>query len=266
MPGVTVTPETGESRDERVAVVTGGASGIGRAIVARLAAAGARVTVVDVAAESGAALVEELPGLEFACLDLARPADCRAAVSGVLEREGRLDVLVHSAGVQHVAPIAEFPEEAWDRILAINLSAAFHLAKAAMPGMLARGYGRILNISSMLGVFGAPYKPAYVAAKHGLNGLSKEIALEGAGHDVTCNALCPAYVRTPLVEKQIAAQAAAHGISEAEVVEKVMINEPAIKRLLEPDEVAGMAIYLLSAEASFMTGSIVNFDGGWSAA
>jgi 3-hydroxybutyrate dehydrogenase len=224
------------------------------------------VTVVDIDDEGGAAVAAENAGSEFACLDVAKPEDCRAAVTGVLEREGRLDALVHSAGVQHVAPIAEFPDEAWDRILAVNLSAAFHLSKAAMSGMLAAGYGRILNISSMLGVYAAPYKPAYVAAKHGLNGLTKEIALEGADRGVTCNALCPAYVRTPLVERQIAAQASAHGISEQEVVEKVMINEPAIKRLLEPEEVAALAMYLLSDEASFMTGSIVRFDGGWSAA
>jgi 3-hydroxybutyrate dehydrogenase len=250
---------------QRVALVTGGASGIGRAISERLVASGARVTIADLDVGAAAAFAAELDGVSFVRCDVGDPGDCRAAVAGVEEREGRLDILISNAGVQHVAPITEFPEEHWDRILAVILSAAFHLAKAALPGMYERSYGRILNVSSMLGLYAAPYKPAYVAAKHGLNGLSKEIALEAAGRGVTCNALCPAYVRTPLVERQIAAQAEAHGISEADVVERVMISEPAIKRLLEPDEVAAMAMYLLSDDASFVTGSTVRLDGGWSA-
>jgi 3-hydroxybutyrate dehydrogenase len=251
--------------EERVALVTGGASGIGRAITQRLTAAGVRVTVADLDSDGAGALAAELDTVSVVRCDVASPADCRTAVADVLEREGRLDILVSNAGLQHVAPITEFPEEQWDRILAVILSAAFHLAKAALPGMYERSYGRILNVSSMLGIYAAPYKPAYVAAKHGLNGLTKEIALEAAPHGVTCNALCPAYVRTPLVEKQIAAQAQTHGISEEQVVEQVMINEPAIKRLLEPDEVAAMAMYLVSDDASFVTGSMVRLDGGWSA-
>jgi 3-hydroxybutyrate dehydrogenase len=249
----------------RVALVTGGASGIGRAITERLAATGVRVTIADLDADGAATLAADLDGVDVLRCDVGDPADCRAAVAAVQERHGRLDILINNAGVQHVAPITEFPEEQWDRILAVILSAAFHLSKAALPGMYSRNYGRILNVSSMLGLYGAPYKPAYVAAKHGLNGLSKEIALEAAGRGVTCNALCPAYVRTPLVERQIAAQAQAHGISEDQVIEQVMINEPAIKRLLEPDEVAAMAMYVISDEASFMTGSMVRLDGGWSA-
>jgi len=241
--------------------VTGGASGIGRAISERLAATGVRVTIADIDLDAAAAVA----GAAATRCDVADPAQCRAAVAGVQEREGRLDILVSNAGVQHVAPITEFPEAEWDHILAVNLSASFHLAKAALPGMYARSYGRIVNISSMLGLYAAPFKPAYVAAKHGLNGLTKEIALEAACHGVTCNALCPAYVRTPLVEMQIAAQAKTHGITQEQVVEQVMIKEPVIKRLLDPSEVAGMAMYLVSDEASFVTGSTMTLDGGWSA-
>jgi 3-hydroxybutyrate dehydrogenase len=259
------TPSGTPTPARRVALVTGGASGIGRAITERLAASGARVTIADLDTDGAAAVAADLEGVSVVPCDVARPSDCRAAVAAVQEREGRLDILISNAGVQHVAPITEFPDEQWDRIVAVILSAAFHLAKAALPGMYARSYGRIVNISSMLGVYAAPYKPAYVAAKHGLNGLTKEIALEAASRGVTCNSLCPAYVRTPLVERQIAAQAQTHGISEEEVVEQVMISEPAIKRLLEPDEVAAMAMYMVSDEASFLTGSVMRLDGGWSA-
>jgi 3-hydroxybutyrate dehydrogenase len=253
------------SLEGRSALVTGGASGIGRAIAGRLAAAGASVTIADLDLDAARAAAGEVGAAEATLCDVGEADACRAAVAGVHERDGRLDILVSNAGLQHVAPIVEFPEERWDRILAVILSAAFHLSKAALPRMYAEGYGRIVNVSSMLGLYAAPFKPAYVAAKHGLNGLTKEIALEAAGRGVTCNALCPAYVRTPLVERQIAAQAKAHGISEAEVVEKVMIREPAIKRMLEPSEVAAAAMYLVSDEASFMTGGTLQLDGGWSA-
>jgi len=249
----------------RVALVTGGASGIGRAITERFVSAGANVTVADVDIGRATEFAADWDGVNAFGCDVGDPADCRAAVSVIEEREGRLDILVSNAGLQHVAPITEFPQERWDRILAVILSAAFHLAKAALPGMYASGYGRIVNVSSMLGLYAAPYKPAYVAAKHGLNGLTKEIALESAGRGVTCNAVCPAYVRTPLVEKQIAAQALAHGISEEEVLEQVMVSEPAIKRLLEPAEVAAAVMYIVSEEASFMTGGMLRLDGGWSA-
>lgn len=175
------------------------------------------------------------------------------------------DVLVNNAGLQHVAPIEEFPPEIFAYILRVMVEAPFRLTRRVLPGMYARNWGRIVNISSVHGMRASPYKSAYVTAKHALEGLSKVIALEGAAHGVTSNCVCPAYVRTPLVENQIAAQAAVHGISEDEVVENVMLAPAAIKRLMEPEEVAECVAYLCSPAASFITGASITLDGGWTA-
>lgn len=175
------------------------------------------------------------------------------------------DIVVNNAGLQHVAPLEEFPPERFDQILAVMLEAPFRLVRAALPGMYERGWGRVVNISSVHGLRASPFKSAYVAAKHGLEGLSKVMALEGGPRGVTSNCICPAYVRTPLVEGQIADQARRHGIGEDEVVEQVMLTEPAIKRLIEPEEVADMAAYLCSDAASFVNGASITMDGGWSA-
>jgi 3-hydroxybutyrate dehydrogenase len=240
----------------RTALVTGAASGIGLACAARLAAAGAAVLAVDrdeavkevAAGFGGAALVADLSDLDaLERLDIAA------------------DILVNNAGVQHVAPVHEFPPETFALILRLMLEAPFRLARRCLPGMYAAGWGRIVNISSVHGVRASPYKSAYVAAKHGLEGLSKVLALEGAPHGVTSNCVSPAYVRTPLVERQVAAQAAAHGIGEDEVVEQVMLAPAAVKRLIEPEEVAELVAYLCAAEASFITGTSIMMDGGWSA-
>jgi 3-hydroxybutyrate dehydrogenase len=241
----------------RTAVVTGGASGIGRACARRLAAAGAHVLVLDreeaaakeVAAETGGQAL----AVDLADLDAIDRLDLDA------------DVLVNNAGVQHVAPVEAFPPEQFSLIVRLMLEAPFRLARACLPGMYTRGWGRIVNISSVHGLRASPYKSAYVAAKHGLEGLSKVLALEGAARGVTSNCVCPAYVRTPLVERQIAAQAAQHGIPEHEVVEKVMLEPAAIKRLIEPAEVAEAVAYLCAPEASFITGTSILLDGGWSA-
>lgn len=251
--------------EDRVGLVTGAASGIGRAIALALAAEGAEVYFADVDAAGATAAAAACARGRALRLDVADAEACRAAVAEVEQRSGRLDLLVNNAGLQHVAPTHEFPDERWDRLIAVILSGPFHLIKAALPGMYERRFGRILNITSMLGLYGAPYKPAYAAAKHGLHGLTKVVALEGAPHNVTCNALCPAYVRTPLVERQIADQARSHGIPESEVIERVMLAEPAIKRLLEPEEVARAALFVLSEDAAFMTGAELRFDGGYSA-
>jgi 3-hydroxybutyrate dehydrogenase len=241
----------------RAAVVTGGASGIGRACARRLAAAGASVLVLDRDEAAAKEVADEIGGQALA-VDLAD-------LDAIDRLDLDTDVLVNNAGVQHVAPVEEFPPEMFSLIVRLMLEAPFRLARRCLPGMYARGWGRIVNISSVHGVRASPYKSAYVAAKHGLEGLSKVLALEGAARGVTSNCVCPAYVRTPLVERQIAAQAAQHGIPEHEVVERVMLEPAAIKRLIEPAEVAEAVAYLCTPEASFMTGASILMDGGWSA-
>jgi len=175
------------------------------------------------------------------------------------------DIVVNNAGLQHVAAIEEFPPERFSLILRIMLEAPFRILQKALPGMYERGWGRVINVSSVHGLRASPYKSAYVSAKHGLEGLSKTVALEGGPKGVTSNCVNPAYVRTPLVEKQIADQARTHGIPEDEVIEKIMLTEPAIKRLIEPEEVAELAAFLCSKEASFINGASIVMDGGWTA-
>ena len=242
----------------REVVVTGGASGIGAACARRLANAGARVVVVDLDLHGAASLAESIGG-QAVQADLSR-ADFDAATLA-----GNADVLINNAGLQHVAPVAEFPLERFRTILAVMLEAPFRLIQAALPHMYAQGFGRIVNISSVHGLRASPFKSAYVAAKHGLEGLSKVVALEGAPHGVTSNTVCPAYVRTPLVEGQIAEQARAHGLPPERVVTDVMLAEPAIKRLIEPAEVAELVHYLCSPHAAFATGASWVLDGGWTA-
>ncbi|HLI70376.1 MAG TPA: 3-hydroxybutyrate dehydrogenase, partial [Ktedonobacteraceae bacterium] len=191
----------------KVAIVTGAASGIGLAIAQDFARQGIRVTVSDIDVERGKAAVAELPGARFQAADMTSSADIQSLVNGTIEAEGRVDILVNNAGIQYVASIVEFPEEKWRQIIEMMLTAPFLLTKAVLPGMYARGWGRIINISSVHGLRASAFKAAYVAAKHGIIGLTRVTALEGAEHGVTCNAICPSYVRTALVEKQIAAQA-----------------------------------------------------------
>lgn len=244
----------------RRALVTGAASGIGSACARHLAAAGAEVTVLDRDADGAAAVADEVGGRPLVC-DLADAAAVDALGASGLEA----DILVNNAGLQHVAPVEEFPPERFDLILAVMLAAPFRLARALLPGMYQRGWGRLVHVSSVHGLRASPYKSAYVAAKHGLEGLSKVLALEGGPHRVTSNCVCPAYVRTPLVEGQIADQARRHGIGEDEVIEQVMLTEPVIKRLLEPQEVAAAVGYLCSEAAAFVTGASLTLDGGWTA-
>ena len=194
---------------------------------------------------------------------IGRACALRLAAAGELPEQA--DVLVNNAGLQHVAPLPDFPAERFAHIQRVMVEAPFRLVRRVLPHMYERGWGRVVNISSVHGLVASPYKAAYVTAKHGLEGLSKVVALEGAAQGVTSNCVNPAYVRTPLVEGQIADQARIHGISEAEVVEKVMLTEPAIKRLLEPDEVADAVLFLCSDAAAFVNGTSLVLDGGWTA-
>lgn len=251
--------------DGRAALVTGAASGIGLAIARALGAAGAHVTLCDIDTAAGEAAAVEIAGARFLAADLAASGECQRLVAETLAAAGRVDILVNNAGIQYVAPITEFPETRWRLILDIMLTAPFLLTQAVLPGMYAQRWGRIINMASVHALRASPFKAAYVAAKHGLLGLTRVTALEAATYGVTCNAICPSYVRTALVEKQIADQARIHNIPESEVVEKIMAAEAPIHRLLEPEEVATYALFLCSDAASGITGSAQSIDGGWTA-
>jgi len=238
----------------RSALVTGAASGIGRACAERLARAGAAVTVLDLNGDAAKEVAGEIGG-EAMQADLS---DYEVLDSMNIEA----DVVVNNAGLQHVAAVEDFPPERFSMILRVMLEAPFRIVRSALPGMYEKGWGRVINISSVHGLRASPFKAGYISAKHGLEGFSKVVALEGGPHGVTSNTICPAYVRTPLVEGQIADQARIRGIPENEVIEKVMLTGPAIKRLIEPEEVAEVAAFLCAPEASFINGASLTMDGG----
>jgi len=239
------------SPTERVAIVTGAAGGIGRAVTSRLEAVGWRVLGVDLRG-----------GFEA---DLTTREGNRAAVDAALERYGRLDAIVANAGFQHVAPVVDFPEDSWDALLALLLTSPFLLAKYGWEALRESGDGRFLAIASVHGLVASPFKAGYVAAKHGVLGLVKTLALEGADAGIAVSAICPAYVRTPLVESQIADQARAHGLSEEQVLEDVILAPQAVKRFIEPEEVAEVAAFLLGPAGRNFTGAPVVLDLGWTA-
>lgn len=241
----------------RRALVTGGGSGIGAAVSRRLAAAGAMVVIADIDEERAANVATDIGG-ETWQIDLSE-------VGSLTELTLDVDVLVNNAGIQHVARLEEFPPERFAFIVRLMLEAPFLLIRAALPAMYERGWGRIVNISSAHGLRASAYKAAYVAAKHGLEGLSKVVALEGAPHGVTSNCINPGYVRTPLVEAQVADQARVHGLPAEKVISDVLLANSAVKRLIEPEEVAEAAAYLCTPAAASITGSNLVLDGGWSA-
>ena len=248
---------------DRTALVTGAASGIGRAIARALAGSGVRVIVSDLS-DSGREAAEEIGG-DFLQADLASMDEAAALGERAIELRGGVDILVNNAGFQKMAAVEDYDDRLWARFLQVMLVAPFQLTKRLLPGMKERQWGRIINISSIHGLVASPYKSAYISAKHGLIGLTKTVALEAGTHGVTVNAICPGFVRTPLVEGQIASQAAANGIPEDEVVEKIMMEPAAIKRLIEPEEVASLALFLASDDARSVTGSAYSIDAGWTA-
>ncbi len=247
----------------KVAIVTGAASGLGKAIAERLAADGANVVVADIS-DKGAEVAQAIGGI-FVKGDSAQRADCKALADAALAKYGTVHILVNNAGFQHVSTIEDFPEDMWEKMQAVMLTAPFLLTRYCWPAMRKQQWGRIVNISSIHGLIASPNKAGYIAAKHGLVGLTKTAALEGGACGITANAICPAYVRTPLVDNQIADQAKTRGIPEAEVIEKVMLEPAAIKRLIEPAEVADFVAYLCSPAAGVITGAALTMDLGWTA-
>jgi 3-hydroxybutyrate dehydrogenase len=248
----------------KVAIVTGAAGGIGLAVSRTLAQEGARVYLADLDEEAGRLRADEIGGV-FVRADLSRREDCRRLVDAALQGEGRVDILVNNAGIQHVSPVEDFPEDKWDFMLALMLTAPFLLTRYCWPSMKESNWGRVININSVHGLIASPFKSAYVSAKHGVSGLTKTAALEGGPYGITVNSLCPAYVRTPLVDNQIADQARVHNLSPQEIVETVMLKNAAVKRLIEPDEIGRFVLFLCSEGAACITGSMLTIDCGWTA-
>jgi 3-hydroxybutyrate dehydrogenase len=265
------TSRCGRPLDGKVALVTGSTSGIGLGVAEALAAGGAHVVLNGLGDRSSVeGLVTGLAArhgvrVTFSPADVSRSDDIKTMVADVQREFDQVDILVNNAGVQHVAPIEEFAPEKWDAIIAINLTAAFHAIRAVVPGMKRRRWGRIVNIASAHALVASPFKSAYVAAKHGLLGLTRSVALETAEYGITANAVCPGYVLTPLVERQIPETARARGITEAEVVEKVLLASQPTRRFVTIEEVGAQVAFLCSPLAASITGSALPVDGGWTA-
>ncbi len=249
------------------AIVTGSNSGIGLGVAEALAAAGAEVVINSFTdRDEDHTLAKELTErhgapVRYIAADMAHPADCRALV----EKAGGCDILVNNAGIQHVARIEEFPQDKWDAIIAINMASAFHTTAAALPGMYDKGWGRVINVASAHGLTASPYKSAYVAAKHGVVGLTKVTALEAAGKGITANAICPGYVLTPLVEAQIPDQMKTHDMDRETVIREVMLQRQPSKQFATVEQIGGTAVFLCSEAAAQITGTTISVDGGWTA-
>ena len=271
---IAIRPENINSRKAlagKVSLVTGSTSGIGLGIARALAAAGSEIVpngfgkpeeVTDVEAKIAS---EFRVRVSFSPADMSKPAAIREMIEQTLQTSGRIDILVNNAGIQHVAALQDFPPEKWDAILAINLSSAFHTTRLVLPSMLANKWGRIINIASAHGLVASPYKSAYVAAKHGIVGLTKVTALETAEQGITCNAICPGYVYTPLVEAQIDGQAKAHNIAREKVIRDVLLAQQPNKRFATVEELGALSVFLASEAAASITGIALPVDGGWTA-
>ena len=255
----------------KVSLVTGSTSGIGLGIARALAAAGSSVILNgfgkpdEIAAAQDGIASDYGVKVAYSGADMSKPESIAEMMEMALARFGAVDILVNNAGIQHVAPLQDFPAAKWDAILAINLSSAFHTTRLALPPMLANKWGRIINIASAHGLVGSPFKSAYVAAKHGMLGLTKVTALETAEQGITCNAICPGYVYTPLVEAQIEGQAKVHGIPREQVIREVLLAQQPNKRFATVEELGGIAVFLASNAACSITGTAIPVDGGWTA-
>ena len=252
----------------KTALVTGSTSGIGLGMAKALAAQGAHVMLngfgdIEAAKAEVAQAATGGAQVDYHGADMSKPAEIEAMVKACEARFGALDVLVNNAGIQHVSPVDEFPVDRWDAIIAINLSSVFHATRCALPGMKGRGWGRIINVASVHGLVASANKSAYVAAKHGVIGLTKTVALETATTAVTCNAICPGWVLTPLVQKQVDARAAADGVSNEEATKRLLSEKEPSGQFTTPDELAAMAVFMCSPAASNLRGTCVNMDGGW---
>ncbi|GLS30322.1 3-hydroxybutyrate dehydrogenase [Mesorhizobium albiziae] len=256
---------------KKTAIITGSTSGIGLAIAHALAAEGCNIVVNSFSdTEADHAIAAEIAAKHaveaiYVQADMSKGDDCRALVKKAAERFGGVDILVNNAGIQHVAPVDEFPAEQWDRIIAINLSSAFHTTAAALPLMKARKWGRIVNIASAHGLRASPFKSAYVSAKHGILGLTKTVALEVAEQGITCNAICPGYVLTPLVEAQIPDQMKAHNMDRETVIREVMLDRQPTRQFATVEQIGGTVAFLCSDNAAQITGTPISVDGGWTA-
>ena len=256
---------------DKVSLITGSTSGIGLGIARALAGAGSAIVLNGFGKPEEIEAVRDGVAWDFGVhvaysgVDMSNPASIAEMIEMTLDEFGRIDILVNNAGIQHVAPLQEFPPAKWDAILAINLSSAFHTTRLSLPSMIANKWGRIINIASAHGLVGSAYKSAYVAAKHGMLGLTKVTALEVAEQGITCNAICPGYVYTPLVEAQIEGQAKAHGIPREQVIREVLLAQQPNKRFATVEELGAFAVFLASDAAASITGTSIAVDGGWTA-
>lgn len=256
---------------DKVSLITGSTSGIGLGIARALAGAGSSIILngfgkpEEIEATKDGVAKDFGVQVDYSGADMSNPASIAEMIEQMLGKFGRIDIVVNNAGIQHVAPLQDFPVAKWDAIIAINLSSAFHTTRLALPSMVANKWGRIINIASAHGLVGSAYKSAYVAAKHGMLGLTKVTALETAEMGITCNAICPGYVYTPLVEAQIEGQAKSHGIPREEVIRNVLLAQQPNKRFATTDELGGIAVFLTSDAAASITGTTIAADGGWTA-